>query len=171
MTGIHPNKAPARCDPGSTAAAILRTHWDQKLPIRVDLIARRMGVCLRPLPELSFSGQFLAELDPQNLTGAPAIVFNTSDSAARQRFAIAHALGHFALNHGTSPRDGSDTFDSPAGSPPERAANQFAAHLLMPANVIRMMISQGQSTTLSLSTVFGVPTAAMARQLIGLCLR
>lgn len=162
------NSATFTRDPGSAAAEVLRTYWDQQLPIRVDLIAQRMGVRLFPRAEMGYSGHFFAAGDPHNQTGAPAIIFNTDDSSARQRFTIAHELGHFVLGHGTSPRDTSNVFSSSAGSPIERAANQFAAHLLMPADAIRMMISRGYSSTDALANIFGVSTAAMGYHLVNL---
>lgn len=165
------NSATFICDPGSAAAEVLRTYWDQQLPVRVDLIAQRMGVGLFPRAGMGYSGHFFAANAPQNQTGAPAIVFNTNDSAARQRFTIAHELGHFVLGHGTSPRDTSNVFSSFAGSPNERAANKFAAHLLMPVDAIRMMISQGHSSTDALAEVFGVSTAAMGYHVVNLGLK
>jgi Zn-dependent peptidase ImmA (M78 family) len=120
---------------------------------------------------MGYSGHFFSADDVQNQSGAPAIIFNTDDSSARQRFTIAHELGHFVLGHGTSPRDTSNVFSSSAGNPIERAANQFAAHLLMPADAIRMMISQGHSSTDALAKIFGVSTAAMSYHLVNLGLR
>lgn len=156
-------------DPGSAAAEVLRAFWDQQLPIRVDLIAQRMGVGLFPRA-MNYSGHFVDAGDANNSTGAPAILFNTNDSASRQRFTIAHELGHFVLGHGTSPRDTSYVFSSP-GDPKERAANQFAAHLLMPVDAIRMMVAQGNTSTDALAKIFGVSTAAMGYHLVNLGLR
>lgn len=162
------NSATFSRDPGPAAAEVLRAYWDQKLPIRVDLIAQRMGVGLFPRP-MNYSGHFVAADHEGNSTGRPAILFNTNESASRQRFTIAHELGHFVLGHGTSPRDTSQVFAS--SNPKERAANQFAAHLLMPADAIRMMVSQGHTSTNDLAGIFGVSPAAMGYHLVNMGLR
>lgn len=57
------------------------------------------------------------------------IFVNGSDAPARQRFTVAHELGHWALEHG--PRLDND--DSLASTDPqERDANRFASEFLMP---------------------------------------
>lgn len=72
--------------------------------------------------------------------GKWAIFINDADSLTRQRFTIAHELGHFLLHKGkqfvdefsageTFYRDGEDTAE-------EREANYFAACLLMPARLV-----------------------------------
>lgn len=155
-------------DPSLAAALVLQHHWNQQLPVRVDLIAQRMGVKLFPRSGMRYSGHFFSADDTQNQSGQPAIVFNTDDSSARQRFTIAHELGHYVLGHGTSPRDTSKVLDGPVGSPNERAANQFAAHLLMPADAVRMMTSQGHASTDALAKIFGVSAVAMGYRLVNL---
>lgn len=70
--------------------------------------------------------------------GTWAIFINHSDSLSRQRFSIAHELGHFLIHKGEQFVD-----DFPAGeafyrdgkdNTVEREANYFAACLLMPAD-------------------------------------
>lgn len=156
-------------DPSTIASEILRRHWGLELPIRVDLIAHRMGVLLFPqdMPS-AFSGHFYSETDPDNKSKRPAIIFNSKDPTVRQRFTIAHELGHYVLGHGTSPRDAFDDSMRKTKSPRERAANLFAAHLLMPPTLVKLSLSQGIKTVDSLAKQYGVSRAAMSFHLINI---
>ena len=65
------------------------------------------------------------------------IFFDSTLPAGRQRFTIAHEIGHLALGH-VAP-GGVTTVNrepEPGDSPIERQANQFAARLLAPACVL-----------------------------------
>ena len=66
------------------------------------------------------------------------ILVNESDIAVRQRFTIAHELGHFFLHMDKDAQENkiitSFRMDS---SPKERQANAFAANLLMPESLVR----------------------------------
>lgn len=68
------------------------------------------------------------------IRSARALFVDASLSEARKRFAVAHALGHLALGHGGD-------FYCPSEHCPrrERAANRFAAALLMPAPLVRAL--------------------------------
>lgn len=110
--------------------------------------------------------------DPQGLSGyfvrqdpvhrGPAIYFNASDSLVRRRFTVAHELGHMVLGHRDAPRDGPDAFRSGTRDPIERAANQFAAELLMPAEAVRRAVVSGRFASLEeLASAFRVSPAAM----------
>ena len=154
--------------PSTAAAEVLRTYWDHQLPVRVDTIASKMGLGLQPQKNMGWSGHYFAVDDPKNSTGRPWIIFNVNDSAPRQRFTIAHELGHHVLGHGTSPRDTSNMLTSSTGNWKERAANQFAAEILMPADVIRLALGRGYSTVPQLANLFGVSQAAMGYRMINL---
>ena len=66
------------------------------------------------------------------LGGRPVIFYNQCRSLCRQRFTVAHELGHLALGHAVAPEGRPDP-------PAERAANAFAAELLSPACVLRAL--------------------------------
>lgn len=77
-----------------------------------------------------------------NQDGGPVIAVNRGQSRGRQRFTVAHELGHLLLSHHADFHI--DLISSvAAGEPPgfdwrhERAANTFAASLLMPAGMVR----------------------------------
>lgn len=61
------------------------------------------------------------------------LVVNENDPEPRRRFTIAHELGHFFLEH-EGRRFAEPSNDNP---PQERAANRFAAALLMPEDWLR----------------------------------
>lgn len=66
------------------------------------------------------------------------ISVNTFDPIYRQRFTIAHEIGHCVLKHqGLSHRN-----TNVPSTPKERAANQFAAELLLPPRLIGDAIDQ-----------------------------
>lgn len=153
-------------DPRRAAAEVLRTYWDGSLPIRVDQIAQRMGVqvVMQSGPNYQYSGYFRDASDSP--TGRPMIEYNAADSYNRQRFTIAHELGHYVLEHGTSPRDYPDAFSAGINHPRERAANQFAAEILMPAETVRNAILRGYASDVDeLASMFGVSTLAMGYRL------
>jgi len=65
------------------------------------------------------------------------ILLNESDFVKRQRFTLAHEIGHIYLNYQKSGetvdyRKDMDKMDKPDPDPKEREANKFAAELLMP---------------------------------------
>lgn len=74
-----------------------------------------------------------------------AIIVNEADSNARQRFTIAHELGHFLLHRdeiGSALTD--DAFyRSQLSDPQEWEANRFAADLLMPWPLIAQLTREG----------------------------
>jgi Zn-dependent peptidase ImmA (M78 family) len=83
------------------------------------------------------------------LEDAPLIAYNGSHPTGRQRFTIAHELGHLVLGHldelhvDVSAREGSD--ERPGyDSAQEKAANEFAANLLMPAPWVKARASAGE---------------------------
>ena len=62
------------------------------------------------------------------------IFVNPTEPARRQRFTVAHELGHCLLGHGCRDRLKGTLTEY---EPDEAAANQFAAELLMPENAVR----------------------------------
>lgn len=99
-------------------------------------------------------------LDKANKT----IYINSTESAERQRFTIAHELGHYVFNHdndkfGLNYRDGSKVKNSA-----EKQADDFAAEVLMPSPVIRKKLkeySDARPTLSEIASLFGVSKEAM----------
>lgn len=142
------------------AIDILRQHWDRALPVDPAAIALNMGVTVLSDPEIApASGTF-------NLTGdGPTIRFNSREPKVRQRFTIAHELGHYALAHGDAFRDTSGEFSASNFDLREVSANQFAAALLIPKAAVDEVISQGTTQLAELARIFEVSEAAMRYRL------
>jgi Zn-dependent peptidase ImmA (M78 family) len=131
------------------ASALLSQHgMDQKLPIDVEAVANCLGISVRyePFGE-DMSGVLVKE--PNRTT----IGVNSSHAITRQRFTIAHEIGHFILKHKGEVfvdktlrndtfvvrRDGKSSLGTFLW---EIHANQFAAALLMPKNLLLAQISK-----------------------------
>lgn len=124
----------------SKAAKILEAEPVIKLPIPIIKIAARQGLTVSPY-ELGegVSGVLVLE------NGRGAIGYNPRESSVRQRFTVAHELGHFILHHTKEDevfvdekftvmyRDGNSSTGS---DPREQEANAFAACILMPRNLV-----------------------------------
>lgn len=111
---------------------LLKANGIRTLPIPVETIAWNLGVEIKYEPaEDSLSGA-LVRNRKQVVIGV-----NSAHHSNRQRFTIAHEIGHFVLHRGiklhvdedfrVNLRDGSSSVE-------EMEANAFAAELLMPAS-------------------------------------
>jgi Zn-dependent peptidase ImmA (M78 family) len=164
------------------AEQILAEHSIKRPPVDVELLAGRLGseIAYESL-ESSVSGMLVRP--PK---GRPIVVVNDRHPVVRQRFTIAHELGHLELHKGrpvivdhlTRARVNlRDETSSLATSTEEIAANQFAASLLMPGEWIHDAIDASMGRLSSsrlideLATQFGVSAQAMEFRLINLGLR
>ena len=139
-------------------------------PVPVQQLAERCGVpvLLEPFGD-ALSG-LVVVLEDHAVIGV-----NSLHAEVRQRFTIGHELGHHLLDH-------HDRFhidlgpSAEHGHPPgydwrsERAANDFAAELLMPAQLVHTAFEGSQSAT-ELAVEFEVSELAMGYRLVNLGLR
>jgi len=95
-----------------------------------------------------------------------AFVFlDGSEDVARQRFTLAHELGHHQLGHG-SVVDGISAIDGASGDPKEDQANYFAGEFLAPETALRSWMDAHDDPPLELEVVvqmalwFGISTPA-----------
>lgn len=147
------------------AEHVVETYWaPNPTPIDPKAIASAMGVRVQgmnpfdPAFESSVSGMYTNE------GGQPTIYFNVLDSANRQRFTIAHELGHHVLhnNHGKRFRDTSAALQGGTYDPVEVQANRFAAELLMPDYAVHaLIVDNGVASIERLAQSFGVSEKAM----------
>lgn len=148
------------------AQELLARHWNGHLPIDPVQIATSAGVAVygRGGPNdtaYPYSGYYRVYL------GRPSIEFNVLEAPVRQRFTVAHELGHYALGHDDAPRD-SGNFPA-SGDPRERQANRFAAELLMPGALLTQLLQDGMAANVqALAQRFGVSQDAMGYRLINL---
>jgi len=111
-------------------------------PVQIDQIAEKYAHIVRKQLPPEVSGM-LVPLPPEGAKFRWAIVVNQENVEVRQRFTIAHELGHLLLHRYTTPHADAGykvrfrDQDSSAGSIKEEIeANQFAAELLMPEDLI-----------------------------------
>jgi Zn-dependent peptidase ImmA (M78 family) len=159
------------------AESLAHQHSHDSYPIDVKSIATALGlkILYEELPE---------EVSGLLVTGPSGnfIIVQKSDSEHRKRFTIAHEIAHFSLGHRfvkgehvhvdrghyvsqRSPRS------STGLDPKEVEANQFAASLLMPSQLIEKAIARLRAQPLldhhisSLATSFNVSEQAMTIRL------
>ena len=140
------------------AQQVLAKYWQGKgLPVDPKAIAAAMGCQLRPFSPLrQLSGSF--DYEGQ----VPVLGYDASEGALRQRFTIAHELGHFVLGHASGQRDPSKNFSVDNYDFNEVAANRFAAELLMPEAWVRwFVVNQGVTSLSDLARHFAVSEVAM----------
>lgn len=155
--------------PRDTADALLEAAGRVQPPIPIHDLVVGCGVRILPWDFQDIDG-LVVELD----TGA-VIWVNESQAMVRQRFTLAHELGHHLLRHADAFHLdlGGDLAPNATGEHPgydwraERAANEFAANLLMPASMVRRAATRTTDVA-ALASRFKVSAAAMGFRLTAL---
>ena len=120
------------------AQKLLEANKVVRAPISVEELARALDIDVR-FSETSddVSGALIRSAD------SVVIAVNSAQHENRQRFTIAHELGHFLLHRGTKLHfdddfriDYRDASSSDATKREEIEANAFAASLLMPERIL-----------------------------------
>ncbi len=160
------------------ARALRAKHgFTETLTIDVNRIARLEGVAVESADLGSEISGLLVRQGDRAIIGV-----NARHAATRQRFTVAHELGHYILH-----KHGRELFvdekyvahfrdeNSSAGfDPQEIEANQFAAELLMPMEHVREYFIQNpfdineEQSLNDLARAFGVSSIAMAIRLSNL---
>jgi predicted transcriptional regulator len=104
------------------------------------------------------------------VSGRWLVLLNGAEPATRRRFSLAHEVKH-CLDHPQRHRLYQDRPGLSADAQAERAADVFAAALLMPKLWIRRSWTSGEQTISGLASMFQVSPEAMARRLETLGLR
>ena len=166
--------------PITEAQKLLKSARIENPPVRVDKIAEKLKAKLSFEP---FEGKddisgILYRGEKQTIIG-----INSTHSKARQRFTIAHEIGHLVLHDGELFVDQSvrvnfrDKRSSLAEDKQEIEANKFAAELLMPKEMIRRevvkCIAKKRAATepqliIELARIFEVSEQAMGYRLFNL---
>lgn len=165
----------------------------QQVERLTEPLIEQFGVVRPPVPVESIAGELGLTVEYTSLgagisgllvvsRGTATIGINKRDPRVRQRFTIAHEIGHFRLHA----RRSNDVFidteytlfrDNRASRGEVRdeiQANLFAASLLMPASLLRRRIEQGEIDVAddvqvtSLAYAFEVSLSAMAYRLMRL---
>lgn len=143
-------------------------------PVEVDVLARVVGADVRRRPNSPDISGLLYRQGDELIIGV-----NADDSPARQRFTIAHEIGHLKLHKSGFFVDRAyraSRTDLPSDAAEERQANWFAAELLMPENMIstvaRELVEQKSMTDEALigalAERFRVSRQAMGFRLLNL---
>lgn len=144
-----------------------------RAPIPLESVIRHLDLVSQARPLGDASGVLVVE------SGRGLIGYNASHSAVRQRFTVAHEIGHYVLHvKSKQPRLFVDKSvfkrddDSSTGNDAEEVeANKFAAALLMPAVLVRAEIAKqeldldDEDDVATLARRFNVSTAAMSFRL------
>lgn len=117
---------------------------DEPVEDLVELTETKFGVdvSLEPLPE-ALHGVFITDPTPGDAARVAVMLVNSVDTYGRQRFTLAHELGH--LLFGDAELYWADYRKSDAGGPgffKELRANHFASSFLMPAGGVRALASE-----------------------------
>jgi Zn-dependent peptidase ImmA (M78 family) len=135
----------------SLSARVLRRHpsgIDQPVPL--SEIAEAEGIVVRYAPIPTLAGAYVAGDEH----APPGIMINTRLPWSKQRYTLAHELGHHYFEHGSQADADTDLLTtSNAGdttSDYERLAEAFAAWMLMPRRQVNAALGRlGNASTLS----------------------
>lgn len=160
------------------AANLLARHGVATAPTPVEQIARAEGIQVVRSPASGTESAFLLRDGRRVIIGV-----NSRTSSTRQRFSIAHELGHWDLHEGeplivdhTIRINKRNEVSSAATDWQEIEANAYAAELLMPRNLVQRAVEREldfgivtrEGLTLTLAREFDVSTEAMGFRLINL---
>lgn len=153
-------------NPTVKAREVLAKYWDGGLPIDPRAIAEKMGITVKPVTCCGYSGKAFHKNDQA------VIEYDENEFSLRQRFTIAHELGHHVLGHtasGHQYRDEANKFSVHVPIPEESQANKFAAELLAPEMGIKHFIFKENINSLDkLAEKFSISTVAMKYRLTNL---
>jgi Zn-dependent peptidase ImmA (M78 family) len=137
---------PSANTPYAAADDLLKRYGTVSAPVPVEKIAKSLGIQVRfsPLDDELSGMIFIKE-------GIPIIGVNAIHHPNRQRFTIAHEIGHFELHRDMLSKEVHVDKSFPAALMRDNAAatgtdlieiqaNQFAAALLMPKSILEVAL-------------------------------
>jgi len=137
----------------------------QQSPVDVTGIARELGLAVWELKTLPAEKSGKIWKDPHGGPSGFSIGLNAREPLSRKRFTLAHEIGHFLLHKGKleSGVFEEDTMYRGTGmsSVEEIQANQFAADLLMPMELIHRLIGKGMKGVRDLAAELQVSEPAL----------
>jgi Zn-dependent peptidase ImmA (M78 family) len=135
---------------GVTAEQLLQEHNLFTQPVNVDELAEKMGINVNYQPLDDGFSAFLLIKD-----GNATAFVNDEHHPNRQRFSLAHEIGHYVLHHKVGTKNDifldknlsfytrkDQTSSDQVNQRIEREANAFAAALLMPEKLIKKYIAK-----------------------------
>lgn len=125
------------------ANEVIKNNKLNSPPINLDLICKKNSIRVNRVNTNRMENRLQRPISGliTNLDGDFNIYVNEKDAPRRQRFTIAHELGHFFLH---TEKNNIQTIISFRGesNPIETEANNFAAELLMPRDMLKHQIEQ-----------------------------
>ncbi len=154
------------------ASELLRDHGSIEAPVDVERLAKALGISVRyERLDKDVSGLLLVE------NGVAKVAINELHHLNRQRFTLAHEIGHVLLHAGSDRvfvdrRFFRNEWSSKGELREEIEANAFAAALLMPQSLVRQHLAADAGITdvdvFRLATRFQVSEQAMTLRLVKL---
>ncbi len=149
--------------PEKMAAKVIQSYAIKTAPVDLEEIVLLEGLTVVYMKDwTSLHGMLFRETQK--------IGINAKDHPNRQRFSLAHELGHFFLNHfqdRTDPDPGMDGVAEEAKDTRDQEANAFAAELLMPHGLLRADFKQIRNVD-KVAALYKVSTEALWRRLMRL---
>ncbi len=142
-----------------------KNNWiDSSGNIDIEQIAKELNITIVYVQMDSAISGYLKFVEEQWVIGV-----NSLHNPKRQRFTIAHELGHYYM-HREKNVDFEDTtfFRNNDSTSIEYSANEFAANLLMPESRVKSAVESGVKNIEKLSTMFNVSVAAIKYRVVTL---
>jgi Zn-dependent peptidase ImmA (M78 family) len=141
------------------AGDVLRAANAKSIPVPVESIVAKHQIRLSRAPHRSFSGMLIRK------DGYALIGINSGEAPVRQRFTIAHELGHFFLHPQKDAFvDYRDNSRDVMRTPREQQANMFAAALLMPGELLQKDVRPFASVGLSEDRLYALARRYMVSE-------
>jgi predicted transcriptional regulator len=156
------------------AQKALDVAWDGRLPVDPALLASKLLVNAQDVDGETIKCTIVVrDVGGAELLGASSQVkleqtpdglrylceFNRDEISYRNRFAVAHEIGHILLGHVNISHAALRHHEYGDSSPEMKAANAFAAALLMPERFLREVFDAIQSVQ-QMAEAFGVSNQA-----------
>ena len=157
-----------RFDPDAGPLEIMRAH-QTAAPVPVEKLANALGLVVVDEPDLTDDISGLIErANESEARSGYRIIVNERHTKTRKRFTIAHEIAHYLLHRdqiGDRLQDDA-LYRSRVSSKIEREANQLAADILMPRDLIESELRNRDAISIDdLARHFEVSKIAMAIRL------
>lgn len=147
---------PTAIDAEHEAQRLLDTVWGNRFPVDPVQVARDLGL---DVLEIEFEPDVAGAIFKEHGQD-PTIFVNATDSPNRQRFTVAHELGHYVM-HAEEP-DAYEYIDNRASVAEEGERNAlevfadaFASAFLMPVKEVNLLLREKYTPT-QIAAYFGV---------------
>lgn len=140
----------------SSAMERLRKSGLLRTPVDIYSVAEFLGLEVR---EEAMDNELSGYIEPRRSGWVVGV--NSYHHPNRQRFTVAHEIGHFLL-HKPSEKHVDVTFARRSGkrNTMEHEADSFAASILMPEEEMRALIARGETSLAQIAEHFGVSAMA-----------